>query len=85
MLDVALPMLRIPIRPGRNIASIIEVAARNPAAQAAGTTLARDDFQDRITRAWTGRARKPARRAGARPRRAVVLSPTDGVRVEPQR
>lgn len=50
VLDVALPMLRIPIRPGRNIASIIEVAARNQLLKQQGKHSARD-FQDRITRA----------------------------------
>ena len=29
ILDVALPLLKILVRPGRNIAAIIEVAARN--------------------------------------------------------
>jgi HPr kinase/phosphorylase len=29
ILDIELPMLRIPVTPGRNLATIIEVAARN--------------------------------------------------------
>jgi HPr kinase/phosphorylase len=50
VLDVALPMLRVPIRPGRNIASLIEVAARNQLLKQQGKHSARD-FQDQITRA----------------------------------
>ena len=50
ILDVAVPMLRIPIRPGRNITSIIEVAARNQLLKLQGKHSARE-FQDRLNRA----------------------------------
>ncbi len=50
ILDVAVPMLRVPIRPGRNITSIIEVAARNQLLKLQGKHSARD-FQDRLNRA----------------------------------
>ena len=36
ILGVPLPMLRIPVRPGRNMAVILEVAARNHILKAAG-------------------------------------------------
>ena len=52
ILDVALPMLRIPIRPGRNIASLIEVGARNQLLKQQGKHSARE-FQDRLTRAMS--------------------------------
>ena len=83
---VALPMLRVPIRPGRNIASIIEVAARNQLLKQQGKHSARD-FQDRITRALDD----PDPGPGSDPnlvadsatspggRMPVVLSPTDEV------
>jgi HPr kinase/phosphorylase len=50
ILDVAIPMLRVPIRPGRNITSIIEVAARNQLLKHQGKHSARE-FQDRLNRA----------------------------------
>ena len=50
ILDVALPLLRIPIRPGRNITSIIEVAARNQLLKLQGKHSARE-FQERLDRA----------------------------------
>jgi HPr kinase/phosphorylase len=50
ILDVAVPMLRVPIRPGRNITSIIEVAARNQLLKFQGKHSARE-FQDRLNRA----------------------------------
>jgi HPr kinase/phosphorylase len=50
ILDVALPMLRVPIRPGRNIGSIIEVAARNLLLKFQGKHSARE-FQERLDRA----------------------------------
>ncbi len=42
LLGVPLPMLRIPIRPGRNMAVILEVAARNHLLKRAGRHAARD-------------------------------------------
>lgn len=50
VLDVALPLLRVPVRPGRNIASIIEVAARNQLLKQQGKHSARE-FQERLSRA----------------------------------
>lgn len=47
ILDVALPLLRVPIRPGRNITSIIEVAARNQLLKQQGKHSARE-FQDHL-------------------------------------
>jgi len=50
ILDVAVPMLRVPIRPGRNISSIIEVAARNLLLKFQGKHSAKE-FQERLERA----------------------------------
>jgi HPr kinase/phosphorylase len=50
ILDVAVPMLRVPIRPGRNISSIIEVAARNLLLKFQGKHSAKE-FQERLNRA----------------------------------
>ncbi len=46
-LDVAVPMLRIPVRPGRDMAVILEVAARNHLLQKAGHHAARK-FVERL-------------------------------------
>jgi HPr kinase/phosphorylase len=43
-------MLRVPIRPGRNMTSIIEVAARNMLLKLQGHHSARE-FQDRLNKA----------------------------------
>ena len=50
ILGVEIPLLRIPVRPGRNITTIIEVAARNQLLKLRGHHSARE-FQDQITRA----------------------------------
>jgi HPr kinase/phosphorylase len=50
ILDVAVPMLRVPIRPGRTITSIIEVAARNLLLKFQGKHSALE-FQERLNRA----------------------------------
>jgi HPr kinase/phosphorylase len=50
ILDVEIQMLRIPIRPGRNMTSIIEVAARNMLLKIQGHHSARE-FQERLNRA----------------------------------
>ena len=50
ILDVAVPQLRVPVRPGRSVATIIEVAARNQLLKLQGHHSARD-FQDRLNRA----------------------------------
>ncbi len=49
-LEVEVPMLRIPVRPGRNIATIIEVAARNQLLKFQGHNSARE-FQEQLNRA----------------------------------
>jgi len=50
ILEVSIPMIRVPIGPGRNIASLLEVAARNQLLKFQGKHSARE-FQDRINRA----------------------------------
>jgi HPr kinase/phosphorylase len=50
ILGVEIPYLRIPVRPGRNMTSIIEVAARNQLLKLQGHHSARE-FQDRLSRA----------------------------------
>jgi len=55
ILDVAVPQVRLPVRPGRNIATLIEVAARNQLLKAQGTHSARA-FRDQLTRAMVGDA-----------------------------
>lgn len=50
VLDVDIPLLRVPVRPGRTMTSIIEVAARNQLLKFQGHHSARE-FQDRLNRA----------------------------------
>jgi HPr kinase/phosphorylase len=50
VLGLTIPMLRLPVRPGRSICTIIEVAARNQLLKAQGHHSARD-FQERLNRA----------------------------------
>jgi HPr kinase/phosphorylase len=50
ILDVSVALLRIPVRPGRNMTTIIEVAARNHLLKARGHHSARE-FQDRLNQA----------------------------------
>lgn len=47
LLDVHLPYMQIPVRPGRNLTTIIEVAARNQLLKLAGHNSARE-FQEHI-------------------------------------
>ncbi len=47
ILDVELPLITVPVRPGRNMGAIIEVAARNQLLKSMGTHSARD-FQKRL-------------------------------------
>lgn len=58
ILDAEIPLLVVPVRPGRNLTTIIEVAARNHLLKEQGHHSARD-FQDRLNReiaqARTGR------------------------------
>jgi HPr kinase/phosphorylase len=49
ILDVEVPMLTVPVRPGRNMSTIIEVAARNQLLKFQGHHSARE-FQDRLNR-----------------------------------
>ena len=58
VLGEELPLLHIPVRPGRNVSTIIEVAARNQLLKMMGHHSARE-FQDRLNQAI----------AEARPRR----------------
>lgn len=50
VLDVAVPMVRLPVRPGRSLSTIIEVAARNQLLKFQGHHSARE-FQERLNRA----------------------------------
>jgi HPr kinase/phosphorylase len=50
VLGLGLPKLKVPVRPGRNVATIIEVAARNQLLKIQGHHSARE-FQDTLNRA----------------------------------
>jgi len=50
ILGVEIPLIRLPVRPGRNMSTIIEVAARNRLLKFQGHYSARD-FQERLIRA----------------------------------
>ncbi len=50
ILEVGVPLLRIPVSPGRNVSSLIEVAARNRLLQVRGHHSARE-FQERLDQA----------------------------------
>lgn len=50
ILGVPVPMLRVPVSPGRNVSSLIEVAARNRLLQVRGHHSARE-FQERLDQA----------------------------------
>ena len=60
ILDVEIPMLVVPVRPGRNMTTIVEVAARNHLLKLQGHHSARE-FQERLNRAI---ALAPGSRAG---------------------
>src|ERR1043166_5897052 len=49
ILDVAVPAVQLPVRPGRNLATLIEVAARNQLLKLQGTHSARA-FRDQLHR-----------------------------------
>jgi HPr kinase/phosphorylase len=49
VLDVEVPLLMVPVRPGRNLTTIVEVAARNHLLKLQGHHSARD-FQDKLSR-----------------------------------
>ncbi len=48
ILDVSIPLIQIPVRPGRNLSAIIEVAARNHLLKMGGFHSARE-FQERLS------------------------------------
>ena len=50
ILDVEVPKIKLPVRPGRNLATLIEVAARNQLLKAQGIHSARA-FRDKLHRA----------------------------------
>lgn len=50
ILETWVPLLKVPVRPGRNIATVIEVAARNQLLKLQGVHSARE-FQERLNRA----------------------------------
>jgi HPr kinase/phosphorylase len=49
MLDVHLPLIQIPVRPGRNLSAIIEVAARNHLLKLGGHHSAQE-FQEKLSK-----------------------------------
>jgi HPr kinase/phosphorylase len=55
ILEVAVPKIRIPVRPGRNLATLIEVAARNQLLKIMGTHSARA-FRDQLHAAMEAEA-----------------------------
>ncbi|MCG5054584.1 MAG: HPr(Ser) kinase/phosphatase [Myxococcales bacterium] len=50
ILDVPVPLLRLPVSPGRNVSALVEVAARNRLLQVQGHHSARE-FQEKLDRA----------------------------------
>lgn len=56
LLGLTIPLLRIPVRPGRNITSIVEVAARNQLLKEMGYHSALE-FQDRLEKRMAETAR----------------------------
>jgi HPr kinase/phosphorylase len=59
ILGVEVPLIRLPVRPGRNMASIIEVAARNQLLKLQGHYSAKE-FQQRLVRAIAVARKTPA-------------------------
>jgi HPr kinase/phosphorylase len=55
LLDVPIPKLQVPVRPGRNLATLIEVAARNQLLKLQGIHSARA-FRDQLHRAMSEEA-----------------------------
>jgi HPr kinase/phosphorylase len=55
ILEVQVPAVQLPVRPGRNIATLIEVAARNQLLKLQGTHSARA-FRDQLHRAMEAQA-----------------------------
>jgi HPr kinase/phosphorylase len=70
VLGVELKLVRMPVAPGRNIALLVEVAARNQLLREGGYDAARR-FVERVDALVSGAARAPrAARRSRRPRRA---------------
>ena len=89
ILGVEVPLLRMPVAPGRNIAILVEVAARNQLLKERGYDAARR-FAERVDEIMAARA--PASRCGhVRHRRRVGVpgrappEPVVGPRVRPRR
>ncbi len=57
VLDILLPMVKIPVTPGRNLASIIEVAARNHLLKVMGYDPAKE-FERQLMTKMSGRKKK---------------------------
>jgi HPr kinase/phosphorylase len=64
LLGCAVPALRLPVRPGRNLATLVEVAARNQLLKLQGTHSARA-FRDQLSRAMEAAAAKERARTDA--------------------
>jgi len=58
VLGVAIPLVRMPVAPGRNLAMLVEVAARNQLLRAKGRNAARD-LAARVDRQLMGLAAGP--------------------------
>ncbi len=56
LLGIDIPLLKVPVRPGRNMTSIVEVAARNQLLKEMGYHSARE-FQDRLEKRMAETAR----------------------------
>ena len=63
LLDVELPLVRVPVRPGRSMAMLIETAARNHLLRARGRHSALD-FADRLDEEIAARQRRRAGEPG---------------------
>jgi len=59
ILDVSVPAVQLPVRPGRNLATLIEVAARNQLLKLQGTHSARA-FRDQLHRAMEAQSEATA-------------------------
>ena len=64
ILDVAVPAVQLPVRPGRNLATLIEVAARNQLLKLQGTHSARA-FRDQLARAMEAQSAQELARSDA--------------------
>ena len=60
LLNIKIPLLKVPVCPGRNISSIIEVAARNQLLKEMGYNSARE-FQDRLEKRMAEVAQRHSR------------------------